>query len=293
MKQLLSTRQVAAALGISEASLKRWCDKGLLPVVRTVGGHRRLPVSGVVQFIRQHQHPLVKPEVLGLPPATGRGAHSLDRVRGLLGEALEAGAEEPCRRLVLNLYLSGRRVCEIGDEVLVPAMSSIGVRWEHGQVEVYQERRAVEICTRILHEIRAALSPIEPAAPLAIGATLEADPYTLPTALVELTLREMGWNAESYGIGHPAETLAAAIAGVRPRLFWLSVSTVPDPDRFVRQYAVLQEAAAGQGIPIVIGGRALTDDIRRRIDYAACCETLRRLVSFAEAVRGTKVESAG
>ncbi len=293
MKQLLSTRQVAAALGISEASLKRWCDKGLLPAVRTVGGHRRLPVSGVVQFIREHRHPLVKPEVLGLPPATGRTVHTLQRVRGLLGEALEAGAEDQCRRLVLNLYLSGRRVYEIGDDVLVPAMSSIGARWEHGQVEIYQERRAVEICTRILHEIRTALPELEPSAPRAIGATLEADPYTLPTALVELTLREMGWNAESYGIGHPAETLAAAIAGVRPRLFWLSVSTAPDPARFVSQYRLLQAAAARESIPIVIGGRALTDDIRRQIDYAACCETLRRLVSFAEALHGTKAETAG
>jgi len=65
MKELISPKQVALALGVSEASLKRWCDKGLIPAIRTAGGHRRLPINGVIHFIRQTGQHLVRPEVLG------------------------------------------------------------------------------------------------------------------------------------------------------------------------------------------------------------------------------------
>jgi excisionase family DNA binding protein len=49
----LSPRQVAEAIGVSESSLKRWCDSGLIPTRRTAGGHRRVPVAGVVAFLRE------------------------------------------------------------------------------------------------------------------------------------------------------------------------------------------------------------------------------------------------
>jgi excisionase family DNA binding protein len=74
MVSAVTTRQAAQALGVSEASLKRWCDQGLLPSVRTPGGHRRLPLDGVVQFIRERRLALVRPSLLGLPAEPERTA---------------------------------------------------------------------------------------------------------------------------------------------------------------------------------------------------------------------------
>jgi hypothetical protein len=108
MKELVTPKQVALALGVSEASLKRWCDKDLLPVIRTAGGHRRLPINGVMQFVRRQGTRLVKPEVLGLPPSTGRTAAATSRVQRLFRSALEAGEAEQCTRLVMNLYLASQ-----------------------------------------------------------------------------------------------------------------------------------------------------------------------------------------
>ena len=71
MKELVTPKQVALAIGVSEASLKRWCDKGLLPFSRTPGGHRRLPISGVMQFVRKTGQSLVEPAVIGLPATIG------------------------------------------------------------------------------------------------------------------------------------------------------------------------------------------------------------------------------
>ena len=38
MNELVSPKQVAHAMGVSESSLKRWCDQGLIPTVRTAAG---------------------------------------------------------------------------------------------------------------------------------------------------------------------------------------------------------------------------------------------------------------
>jgi len=276
---------VAQALGVSEASLKRWCDKGLLNVVRTAGGHRRLPINGVMQFIRQQGHEIVRPEVLVLPPATCHIDAALDRVRDLIRAALEAGDGDRCRRLLFNLYLSGHPTREICDKVIAPAFHDIGDRWSHGDVEVYEERRGVEICMRALYELRAALPTVPADAPVAFGATLEGDPYTLPTTMVEVALREDGWQAMSYGIGHPAETLCAAFREVRPRLFWLSASAVRSEAEFLPQYHRIYAEAADCGVAVAVGGRALTDALRREMRFSAHCDTIGHLIDFAATLK--------
>src|SRR5215207_10536644 len=37
----LTSKEAARVLGVSEASVKRWADSGLLPMEKTAGGHRR------------------------------------------------------------------------------------------------------------------------------------------------------------------------------------------------------------------------------------------------------------
>lgn len=282
MKELISPNQAAKALGVSEASLKRWCDKGLLPVIRTAGGHRRIPIHGVLQFIRQQGADLVKPEVLGLPPATGRSGHSLDRVCGLVRAALEAGDESQCERLVFNLYLSGHSTHQIFDRVIGEAFHQIGDRWSHGDVEVYEERRGVEVALRVLFHLRQALPGAPSSAPLAIGGTLSGDAYSLPTNMAEISLREAGWRAQNYGTNHPVATLCKAIEEVRPRLFWLSVSAFPSREQFLADYGMLQEAAAAHRVALAVGGRDLDASLREQMTYSAYCDTMGHLVSFAK-----------
>lgn len=285
MKELMTPKQVALALGVSEASLKRWCDKGLLPAIRTAGGHRRLPVNGVMEFIRQTGQRLVRPEVLGLPPATGQSAEARDKLKTLFRSAIEAGHEEQARRIVMNMFIEGRKIYEICDSVIAPAFNDIGERWEHGELEVYQERRGVEIVARLLHEFRLILPAPAEGARVAIGGTLEGDLYSLPSSMVEVTLIEAGWEARSYGCGHPAATLAAAIEDVRPSLFWLSASTIENVPFFVEECRVLYETALSCGSALVVGGRALVPEVRQQIGYSAFCDTLGHLWGLAMALR--------
>jgi len=281
IRELLTPKQVARAIGVSSASLKRWCDKGVISSVRTAGGHRRLPLNGVISFVRQTGHALVRPEALGLPATIGLGSTVQNYSLAQFRSALENGDEDQARGVLFNLYLAGHSLCDIADKIIAATFHAIGDGWSHGHTEIYQERRAVEITLRCIFELRLSLAPPAQDAPRAIGATAEGDPYQLPTTLIELVLREAGWRAESYGIGHPLETLGRAIERHRPRMLWLSVSHIPSIDDFLQRYARLYDQASANGIAVVVGGRALAQDIRSRMTYAAYCDNFRHLVSFA------------
>lgn len=285
MKDLLTPKQVAQAIGVSEASLKRWCDKGLVRATRTEGGHRRLALDDVMDFLRRSGRPIVSPEVLKLPPVRSLSERVSARSQEHFVDALIQGDEARVHRIVFDLYLAKQSICDIGDRVIADTFRQIGDKWECKELEPYEERRACEILGRVLTQLRSVMPSIPEAAPLAIGGTLEGDVYRLPTMLVELVLRESGWRAESLGTGLPAATLRAAISALHPKLFWLSVSHIPSQTDFREQYALLYSAARELSIPVAVGGRALDASIRRDMQYTSFCDNLRHLVNFVSGLR--------
>ena len=74
--------------------------------------------------------------------------------------------------------------------------------------------------------------------------------------MVELALREAGWRAVSCGCGLPPATVAAAIRRLKPRLCWLSVSTLPPAVTLAEFAGPVHAAAQENGTLLVVGGRA-------------------------------------
>jgi methanogenic corrinoid protein MtbC1 len=199
--------------------------------------------------------------------------------------ALETADESEFRRLLLGSYLVGTPAVELLDDLVAPAFRAIGDRWAHGEVAIYAERRAVELCSRELHQLRMFLPAPPPEAPQAIGGTLTGDPYSLPTTMLEIALREAGWRAQSYGCGLPVATLAHALGHVRPRVLWVSVSAIESEAVFLEEYAALYDAAQKLGVAVLIGGRMLTAPLRERIQYSAYGDNLRHAVAFVRALQ--------
>lgn len=280
MKELLSPKQVARAIGVSESSLKRWCDQGVIPTVRTAGGHRRLTLGDVLRFVRDKSHPLVCPSEIGLPSVSEPTEKSIERGRLQLVDALLTGDDRVSQRLIVDLYLAKHPLSTICDDVIAGAFHEIGSRWSCQQAQVYQERRACEIMLRVIHSLRESQHGMNPNL-RAVGCTPEGDPYTLSNSMAELILREVGWNASSLGASVPIESLATAIRDSRPRLVWLSVTSLSNVDRFLSEYAELHQTAVDNGAAVVVGGQALTPDIRQRMVYSSFCDGMRHLESFA------------
>ena len=53
----LNVGQVAAYLGGSAASVRKWSNRGLVPVFRTPGGQRRYSTDDLDEFMRSMRQP--------------------------------------------------------------------------------------------------------------------------------------------------------------------------------------------------------------------------------------------
>lgn len=278
--ELVSPKQVARAIGVSESSLKRWCDQGLIETVRTAGGHRKMTVPEILRFVREHDQKLTSPEVLGLPSVSEHAGLGLTRGTSRLVEALLAGDELLAKQIVFDLYLAKHSLSVICDQVIAGAFAEIGDRWACHAAEIYQERRGCEIALRILFDLRR-VQPVPERKWLAAGGTIAGDLYSLPSAMAELVLRDAGFFATSLGTSIPFASLVNAVQETKPHLFWLSVSYIPDGLNFVAEFEELSQACAAAGTALVVGGRALTTEIRQRLTYSAFCDTMQHLEGFA------------
>jgi methanogenic corrinoid protein MtbC1 len=278
---VVSPKQVARAIGVSESSLKRWCDQGLIKTVRTRGGHRKMAVAEVLRFVREHDHQLASPEVLGLPAASGHAELGLARNVPLLVDALLKGDEVLARQIVFGLYLAKYPLSVIFDKAIAVAFHEIGDRWACHATDIYQERRGCEIALRILFELRRVQDAPEKKW-FAIGGTIEGDLYSLASTMAELVLRDSGFRATALGSSIPFSSLMNAVRQTRPSVFWLSVSYIQSINDFIDEFALLFQTCSQVGTALVVGGGALTQDLRQRMNYSAYCDTMQHLEGFAK-----------
>lgn len=280
MKQLLSPKQVARSIGVSESSLKRWCDQGELPFEKTPGGHRKIRSSDVVQFLRKSGHRMLDPEALGLPANDSKKPESLEALRDGLVSLLSESNSAQVRQLILQQYLSGTTAVEICDKLLCPVMVRIGECWDCGDLQVFQERNACEILDHVLHEIRGLIPPPDINARLAIGGSAAGDNYRLPARMVQLALAEQGWTSISLGNNLPWDTLAEAAKRHMPALFWISLSNADDLGQLSKNLAQLANELP-KSVAFAIGGRLLPEigeiDSDREIYL---CDTLSDLLQL-------------
>lgn len=288
-----SPKQIAESLQVSESSVKRWCDRGKIPTVRTLGGHRRITLDGLRHFLRETKRSLVAPETLGLDSSllqlvsaptgprpvqiAGRGH---EPVQSEFRSSLAEGKEERCLEILNQRVAQGFTRAEACEDLISEAMHALGDAWDCGQLDVYQERRSCTICTRLIHALRSQVGAPGDDAPIAIGAAPAGDPYQLPSSLVELAFRELGWHAVNLGNDLPLESLMQAVVDYQPKVVWLSVSAVSDQEQLVRDQNRLADSLP-PGVSMIVGGQGLAEQLRPRLRYTAHLDSLRHLVELA------------
>lgn len=278
---LYSPKRAAAAIGVSESSLKRWCDAGVVKAVKTAGGHRRITRSEVVAFAKKKNYRLRDPLSIGLPDIHAVDFSSIDQARrSFLTAMLEANIVNS-KKILCSLFIRGHNVAEIFDRVIAPVFYDIGKKWKSGEIEVYQERMATQICHESLFELRTIIPQLPANAPVAIGASLEGNEYQLATFGVELCLRNFGWSATSLGANIPISSLLQAALDLHPSFIWISATTIEDPASFVSRLNSFSERVTA-ATRVVVGGRAIGSEIRKHITSAHYCENFAQLVMLAK-----------
>jgi methanogenic corrinoid protein MtbC1 len=198
--------------------------------------------------------------------------------------AVVGGDEGESRRIVSRWYAAGHGIVSVADHLIGPTFRSIGDSWACGDMEIYQERRGCEICIRLIHELRRLMPDPMGTAPLAMGGTASGDQYQLPNLLVEMVFREAGWRSINLGNNLPFASLLSAARKHMPKIFWLSVSYVPDEERFVADCTHFAQSLP-KGVVFVVGGGGIHEGLRRRIAYSSYCDNMAQLSNLARTIK--------
>ena len=64
-EQLLTSHEVGALLQVNPSSVKKWVNDGRIAAFRTPGGHRRIRVADLIDFLHRHAMPIPR-ELVGV-----------------------------------------------------------------------------------------------------------------------------------------------------------------------------------------------------------------------------------
>ena len=286
MEKLLTTNDVAEAIGASESSLRRWTNSGAIRTSRTVGGHRRIPLSEAIRFIRESGATVVRPELLGLSgisvsPLSGGGAAGPQGVEDAIYRALVDGDARAARGQIIGLYLGGMSPAAMFDGPVGRGMHRVGELWQHAARGILVEHRATDIC------IQAVAPPPDSDAPVAVGGAPAGDPYLLPSLMVAAVLADAGYRETNYGAHTPLDGLAEAAAEQKASLVWLSVSTPAQEAELQRGVEKLSKALRQHDATLVVGGRHAGEIQPRRLPNVHVLQTMAELSAFARGAKPT------
>ena len=280
--KLFSTREVAAALGVSESTVRRWCDQKRMDSVRSMGGHRKVTMASIIRFAREAGYSIEHAELLGIA-SSNRGLAGKKRFAEFVAALSEDDATY-CHFVMTSAYVNGESFVEIFDELLGRSMIEIGRLWESGAIGVDQERRACQIVMGGLRQLESYLPKHERIRGLAVGCTPEGDFSEIGSKMAELILKRQGWNACQFGAGIPLVSIAAACERVKPDLLWLSIVHMQDTGEFVQGYKQHIEPLIAKGLTVVVGGRELTDALRASIRYSFYGRSMQQLANYVDGV---------
>lgn len=291
---IISTRQVAELLAVSEATVKRWADAGTLRCFRTPGGHRKFRMEDVADFLRNYQYDTAGPISVGpegnagtsatLPDAgDASAAPSIDpeTVVQFRNAALSADVDSLVSQIAQN-RLRGLTLSAIFDHIATAALADIGERWARGVLTVSQEHIAATAVIEALARTR----PLIERSGRERGKVLLACPgeeqHDIAMRMGSLLAYGLGFNPMLIGARAPVADLSLLITGERPRYVVISASSAADPRVVAQDVAAIAEASRAAGSKLLAGG----DGVVKLGETLADTRVVHSMSDLLEALQG-------
>ena len=277
----LTTKDVAALLLVSEATVKRWADDGLLLPKKTVGGHRRFSIQSVARFRREqgiapNAPSPAKPARKKIAPGKLPSAESFSELLLSDNEA-EAAAQ------LIDAYLQNNTLATIFDETVTKAMHRVGDLWFNGTITIADEHLATRVMLNALQALRGIVVPGQATGLRAVTCGVEGDLHELPVHLAEIILESEGWDIWNLGPNTPLFTLRDMVAQKKPDLVSISARSIVDLDRATTEYAQLRKIMEKINGTTVLGGEVFRDlNLRQRFPAEFYAESFAGLSAFVK-----------
>jgi MerR family transcriptional regulator, light-induced transcriptional regulator len=275
----LTTKDVARLLLVSEATVKRWADDGLLVPKKTAGGHRRFSIQSVALFRRKQ----------GLAPAAQSSAKRVRKkmVPGRLPSAesfadllLRENEAEATAQLI-DAYLKDHALATLFDTTITKAMHRVGDLWFNGTITIADEHLTTRVMLSALQKLRGIVVPGQATGLKAVCCGIEGDLHELPIHLAEIICESEGWDTSNLGPNTPLFTLRDLVAQKKPDLVCVSARSIIDLDRATTEYAQFRKTIEKINGATVLGGEAFRDsNFRQRFPAEFYAESFSGLSTF-------------
>ncbi len=278
-----TTIEVARLCRVSDATVKRWEEAGLLKSERTSGGHRRFRAEEVARFQREQRLGLKQNHGdESITKTTSRARDKKNRSDSMLFQSLIDGGEEAATNFLITAHLEGKPLTEIIDRLVCPAMQTVGELWHRGEISITQEHLATRTVISAIYKLRNALPVPEMKNGLAICCAMEGDLHELPTLLAQIAIENEGVEVINFGASTPFYCLADEVARHSPNFVCVSAAVINDLERLSRDYKDFREKTAMLEIPILLGGRVFKDEhIRSRFKSEFYARSFTDVAEFA------------
>ena len=277
----LTTKDVAKLLLVSEATVKRWADDGLLLPKKTAGGHRRFSIQSIARMRREQ----------GMAPAaqspTKRARKKI--VSGRLpsaktfSEVLLSDNEAEATAQLIDSYLQNHALANLFDTTVTNAMHRVGDLWFNGAITIADEHLATRVMLTALQKLRGIVVPRQATGLKAVACGIEGDLHELPIHLAEIIFESEGWDISNLGPNTPLFTLRDMVAQKKPDLVCISARSIVDLDRATTEYAQLRKIIEKLNSTAVLGGEAFRDsNLRQRFPAEFYAESFGGLSTFVK-----------
>ena len=252
----LSPKEVAVAVGVSESSIKRWVDAGLIPVLRTAGGHRRIRRIDAIHFVREKGLRIARPDQFRpRDDAVVDPGRTLDGV--YLSRLLAQGEVVEAANLINAAYLSGLALPALFDGPVTESMALIGEAWLEGKRGIFVEHRATAAVVDIIAQLGTIQPQPSPDKPIALGGSPPNDPHIIPSQMAAAVFREHRWRTTNLGPRTPLYTFLDATEEEQPAVVWLALKTSMNREQASGLVQLCERLIEMEVLPVLGGTEAI------------------------------------
>lgn len=259
-KTILSTADVARLFNVTETTVKRWADEGMLKCQKTPGGHRKFAIRQVVEFADEQKF-----EPVGTIAVDEDDSHKAGMEVAILERDFESlksifleKALSPDRtdlfQYLSYLYQNHIQLWEIYDLVLRPGMYEIGERWARGELGINHEHLASHEVLDALAKLQTQILVKPPVGRSVVCACMNDEMHEIGLRCAAYLFESEGWDVHYVGSRTPGHSIADAVKELKPSLLCLS-ATLPGSDgTFLRESKELYPNAKRLGATVIMGG---------------------------------------
>jgi excisionase family DNA binding protein len=194
----------------------------------------------------------------------GRGASSTVKARAGLEARMLAGDNAGAWQIVEGKLAGGLDPSGALTDLVVPVMRSVGDRWARGELTVADEHRATAVAQKVVGRLGLQFGRRGRRRGAVVLAAPAGDLHTLPVAIAADLLRWRGFNVVELGAHTPAAAIGEAAARTGQLRAVGIVSTTAGLNGAIGE-AVTAVKTAAPGVPVLLGGGAMSRSTARRL----------------------------